>query len=84
VRSAESRPAPARAAVDTSRQRGDEDELNEQFNTLLRDAANEREGRARAQSKEDAIAASQESVALLALARSGTSKTAGARRGQQG
>jgi hypothetical protein len=70
--------------VDTSRQRGREDELNEQFNTLLRDAANEREGRARAQSKEDGIAASEESAALLALARKGAGKTADARRGQRG
>ncbi|MGA2512719.1 MAG: hypothetical protein ABSG37_03770 [Candidatus Limnocylindrales bacterium] len=67
--------------MDTSRQRGAEDELNEQFNTLLRDAANEREGRARAQSKEDAIAASEESAALLALARTGAGKSGRARRG---
>jgi hypothetical protein len=47
----------------------DDDELNERFQTLLREAASEREGRAQAQSKQDVIAATQESAALLDLAR---------------
>lgn len=45
------------------------EQLNEQFHTLLRDAAEKREGRARIQSTEDAVAAKQESADLLALAR---------------
>ncbi len=50
----------------------DEDRLNEQFHALLRDAAEKREGRARAQSSEDDAAAKRESADLLALARSQT------------
>ena len=48
----------------------DEDRLNEEFHTLLRTAAEKREGRARIQSTEDAAAARRESADLLALARS--------------
>jgi len=46
------------------------DELNEQFHTLLREAAEKREERAIAQSTADAAAAKQESADLLALGRS--------------
>jgi hypothetical protein len=46
------------------------DELNEQFHTLLREAADKREERAIAQSTADAVAAKQESADLLTLARS--------------
>lgn len=46
--------------------------LNEEFHTLLREAAEKREGRALRQSNEDAAAAKQESADLLALARSQT------------
>jgi hypothetical protein len=45
------------------------DLLNEQFHALLRDAADKREIRARAQVTDDATAAAEESRALLALAR---------------
>jgi hypothetical protein len=45
------------------------DELNEQFHTLLREAADKREERAIAQSTADAAAAKQESADLLTLAR---------------
>jgi hypothetical protein len=55
-----------------TKQRGSNDErLNEEFHTLLRDAAQKREGRALVQSTEDAAAAKQESADLLALARGG-------------
>jgi len=47
----------------------DDERLNEEFHTLLRDAAQKREGRALIQSTEDAAAAKQESADLLALAR---------------
>ena len=46
------------------------DELNEQFNVVLREAAEKREERAIAQSTADAVAAKQESADLLTLARS--------------
>ena len=46
------------------------DELNEQFHTLLREAADKREERAIAQSTADVVAAKQESADLLTLARS--------------
>lgn len=46
------------------------DELNEQFHTLLREAAEKREERALVQSTANAVAAEQESADLLALARS--------------
>jgi hypothetical protein len=46
------------------------DELNEQFHTLLREAAEKREERALVQSTANAVAAKQESADLLALARS--------------
>ena len=46
------------------------DELNEQFNIVLREAAEKREERAIAQSTADAVAAKQESTDLLALGRS--------------
>jgi hypothetical protein len=48
----------------------DDDRLNEQFHSLLREAAEKREGRARIQSTADAIAAEQESADLIGLARS--------------
>ena len=47
----------------------EDDKLNEKFNTLLREAAEKREGRARIHSTEDAAAAKQESADLLGLAR---------------
>ncbi|MFI5260047.1 MAG: hypothetical protein ACHQ01_10640 [Candidatus Limnocylindrales bacterium] len=46
-----------------------DDQLNQQFHTLLRDAADKREGRTRVHSSEDAVAAQKESADLLALAR---------------
>jgi hypothetical protein len=46
--------------------------VNEEFHVLLREAADKRERRARIQSKEDAVAAAEESRALFALARSQT------------
>ena len=46
-----------------------DDRLNEEFHTLLRDAAEKREGRARIRSSEDAAAARQESADLIGLAR---------------
>lgn len=51
------------------RRTGDADRLNEQFHTLLREAAGKREGRERIQSTEGAAADKQESADLLALAR---------------
>ncbi|MGD0018012.1 MAG: hypothetical protein ABSD62_02045 [Candidatus Limnocylindrales bacterium] len=53
-----------------SRQASANELLNEEFHTLLREAAEKREGRALLQSSEDAVAAKQESADLLALARS--------------
>jgi hypothetical protein len=53
----------------SARDAGSDERLNEQFHTLLREAADKREGRARTQSKEDSIAAAEESRALFALAR---------------
>ena len=50
------------------KRKGDE-LLNEQFNTLLREAADKREERSFVQSTGDAAAAKQESADLLALAR---------------
>ena len=47
----------------------DLDRMNEEFQTLLRDAAEKREARARAQLVEETAAARQESADLLALAR---------------
>jgi hypothetical protein len=46
-----------------------DEHLNEQFHTLLREAAEKREGRALIESTEDAAAARRESADLLALAR---------------
>lgn len=45
-----------------------DDEVNVEFHTLLRLAANEREGRERVHSAQDFAAAKQESDDLLALA----------------
>jgi hypothetical protein len=45
-----------------------EAELNERFQTLLRDAAETREGRARTHLTQDVAAAAEESRALFALA----------------
>ncbi|MGD0122665.1 MAG: hypothetical protein ABSC46_08910 [Candidatus Limnocylindrales bacterium] len=56
----------------SSRDTAGEDLLNEEFHALLREAANKREGRARVQSTEDAVAAAEESRALFALARGQT------------
>lgn len=53
----------------TNQGSSDNERLNDQFHTLLREAAEKREGRARVQSTEDAVAARQESADLLALAR---------------
>jgi hypothetical protein len=53
----------------TNQRASDDERLNEEFHTLLRDAAEKREGRALVQSTEDAAAAKQESADLLALAR---------------
>ena len=53
----------------SSRDTNAEDLLNEEFHSLLREAADKREGRARVQSREDAVAAAEESRALFALAR---------------
>ena len=58
-----------RTARGGNRQAGDE-LLNEQFNTLLRDAADKREERSLVQTNGDAVAAREESADLLALARS--------------
>jgi hypothetical protein len=58
-----------RTAHGGNRQAGDE-LLNEQFNTLLRDAADKREERSLVQTNGDAVAAREESADLLALARS--------------
>jgi hypothetical protein len=59
-----------RAARGNNRQAGDDELLNEQFNTLLRDAADKREERSLVQANGDAVAAREESADLLALARS--------------
>ena len=56
------------------------DELNEQFHTLMREAAEAREGRALLQSTEDVAAAKQESADLLALARGKGSRRSPAER----
>jgi hypothetical protein len=48
----------------------DVDALNEEFQTMLRDAAEQRESRALVKANEDDAAARQESADLLALARS--------------
>lgn len=53
----------------TPRRSDANDELNEQFHTLLREAAEKREERALVQSTANAVAAKQESADLLALAR---------------
>jgi hypothetical protein len=54
----------------TDRHGPDDDRLNEEFHSLLREAAEKREGRARTQSTADAIAAEKESADLIGLARS--------------
>jgi hypothetical protein len=54
----------------TNREGSVDDRLNEKFQTLLREAAEKREDRARIQSTEDAAAAKQESADLIGLARS--------------
>ena len=48
--------------------RADYERLNDKFHSLLREAADKREGRARTQSTADAIAAKQESADLISLA----------------
>ena len=59
-----------RTAMPTDKPRSEADEqLNEQFHALLRDAADKREGRTKVHSSEDAAAAKKESADLLALAR---------------
>jgi hypothetical protein len=52
-----------------SRGRPGDERLNEQFNTLLREAADKREERSLVQATGDAAAAKRESADLLALAR---------------
>jgi hypothetical protein len=58
-----------KAAVNPTQGRAFDEELNEKFQMLLRDAAEKREARARTHSTEDAVAARQESADLLGLAR---------------
>jgi hypothetical protein len=58
-----------RRRSDDEQRRSDDERLNDQFHTLLREAAEKREGRAVSRSTEDAVAAKQESADLLALAR---------------
>jgi hypothetical protein len=65
----------------SSRDTSAEDQLNEEFHTLLREAADKREGRARVQSREDAVAAAEESMALFALARGQTKPRSGSGQG---
>jgi len=48
---------------------GDDELLNEQFNKLMREAADRREERSLVQATGDAVAAKKESADLLALAR---------------
>jgi uncharacterized protein YecT (DUF1311 family) len=52
-----------------SRGRQGDEKLNEQFNTVLREAADKREERSLVQATGDALAAKRESADLLALAR---------------
>jgi hypothetical protein len=59
-----------RATIERTDRMSDDDRLNERFQTLLREAAQKREGRARTQLQEDLLAARRESAALLDLARS--------------
>ena len=47
----------------------EDDQLNEKFHTLLREAAEKREGRAHTQRTEDDAAARKESADLIGLAR---------------
>jgi len=54
----------------TDRPAENNDLINEQFHTLLREAAERREERALSKSTQDDAAAKQESADLLALARS--------------
>jgi hypothetical protein len=66
-----------RTARGGNRQAADDELLNEQFNTLMRDAADKREERSLVQANGDAVAAREESADLLALARSQTPKGRG-------
>jgi hypothetical protein len=68
----------------SSRDTSAEDLLNEEFHALLREAADKREGRARVQSKEDAVAAAEESRALFALARGQTKPRPGSETARPG
>jgi hypothetical protein len=63
------RAKPSPASVKPARPDAD-NELNERFHALLRDAAEKREERALAQSTQNEAAARQESADLMALARS--------------
>jgi len=63
-----------RTPRDRSDPPSDDDRINERFQTLLREAAEKREGRARTQLKEEAVEARRESAALLDLARSRPSR----------
>jgi hypothetical protein len=56
------------------RSAANDERVNEAFHTLLREAAAEREGRARVQAIGDAVADRQASADLLALARGGRAK----------
>ena len=58
-----------------SKKRAGDEQLNERFNTLLREAADEREERSLVQATGDALAAKRESADLLALARERTTAT---------
>jgi hypothetical protein len=55
--------------VGNYRSAANDERVNEAFHTVLREAAAEREGRARIQAVGDAVADRQESADLLALAR---------------
>ena len=61
---------PRTASKRTNREGNDDARTNEKFHAVLREAADKREGRARAQSAADAVAAKQESADLIGLARS--------------
>jgi hypothetical protein len=66
-----------RTARGGNRQAADDELLNEQFNTLMRGAADKREERSLVQANGDAVAAREESADLLALARSQAPKGRG-------
>ena len=63
---------------DVDRATGEDQQLNDRFNSALREAAEKREAREQRQLDEDEAAARQESADLLALARSRRSEQAAA------